>query len=133
MDRGQQSSPLPLQNYDKSNDKMSKSDHFRSLRQKAKKRGSRPACILFDSWYSSLDNLKAIGDIGCIWLTRLKMNSLLNPDGCGNVQIKELNIDADGLIVHLKGSGFIKVFKTVSKNRGLEYWATNDLKMSQTS
>ena len=61
------------------------------------------------------------------------MNSLLNPDGCGNVQIKELNIDADGLIVHLKGSGFIKVFKTVSKNRGLEYWATNDLKMSQTS
>ena len=112
---------------------MSKSDHFRSLRQKAKKRGSRPACILFDSWYPSLDNLKAIGDIGCIWLTRLQMNGLLNPDGCGNVQIKELNIDADGLIVHLKGSGFIKVFKSVSKKRCLEYWATNDLKMSQTS
>ena len=78
--------------------KMSENAHFRSLRQKAKERGFQPACVLFDSWYSNLDNLKAMGNIGWIWLTKLKMN------------------------------GLIKAFETVSKNGGLEYWVTKWLR-----
>ena len=37
----------------------------------------------------------------------------------------------DGRIVHLKGFGMIKVFKTVSTKGDVEYWATDDLEIKQ--
>ena len=36
-----------------------------------------------------------------------------------------------GSVVHLKGYGLIKVFKIVSLNGDIEYWATNDLSMNE--
>ncbi|PPT10045.1 hypothetical protein CKA32_000496 [Geitlerinema sp. FC II] len=40
--------------------------------------------MIFDSWFSSLANLKLISQYGWTWLTRLKRNRLVNPDGTGN-------------------------------------------------
>ena len=40
----------------------------------AHKRGFRPECVVFDSWYGSLENLKLIRGVGWTWLTRLKAN-----------------------------------------------------------
>ena len=37
--------------------KRSKNDHFTSMLQQAKECGLQPQCIVFGSWYSSLDNL----------------------------------------------------------------------------
>ena len=74
-------------------------------------------CVLFDSWYSSLENLKRIRSHGWPWLTRLKSNRQINPDGSGNVPVSALETGADGRRVHLKGYGFIKVFRTVSPGR----------------
>ncbi len=35
-----------------------------------------------------------------------------------------------GTVVHLKGYGFIRVFKIVALDGDIDYWATNDLQMS---
>lgn len=101
--------------------------------EKAKERGFQPRFVLFDSWYGSLGNLKKIRGYGWHWLTRLKSNRLVNPDGEGNVPIKQVEILPEGRIVHLKGYGFIKVFRTASQNGDEEYWATDDLQMDEAT
>src|SRR3954466_7475205 len=37
-----------------------KNDHFRAMLRAARQRGFRPRCVLFDGWYSSLENLKLL-------------------------------------------------------------------------
>lgn len=71
---------------------------------------------MFDSWYSSLENLKLIRTHGWTWLSRLKRNRHVNPDGKGNCPIAEADIATTGTIVHLKGYGLVKVFKIVAKD-----------------
>jgi hypothetical protein len=87
--------------------------------------------VIFDSWYSSLPNLKAIRGYGWIWLTQLKSNRHVNPDRSGNRPVSEIEIAETGTVVHLKGYGFIKVFKIVTPHGDIEYGATNDLDMSE--
>ncbi len=115
--------------YDKE-EGLSKNDYFMEMIEMAHKRGFKPKCVGFDSWYSSLDNLKHIRNIGWIWLTRLISNRQVNPDNTGNRALSETGIDETGTVVHLKGYGMIKVFKIVSKNGDIGYWATNALDMS---
>jgi hypothetical protein len=70
--------------------------------------------VVFDSWYSSLDNLKLIRDYDWIWLTRLKRNRHVNPDNTGNRPLHEVAVAATVTVVHLKGYDFDKVFKIVT-------------------
>jgi hypothetical protein len=97
----------------------------------AAERGFTPEAVLFDSWYSSLDNLKLIRLLGWQWITRLKENRLINPDRSGNIAVSQAKISQHGNIVHLKGYGMIKVFRTVRTDDDAEYWATNDLQMNE--
>jgi hypothetical protein len=106
-----------------------KNEHFRDMLIEAKERGLKPAYVLFDSWYSGLDNLKLIRKLGWHWFTRMKGNRLVNPDGKGNVPVSSIDIPAEGRAVHLKGYGFIRVFRTVSSNEDVEYYATDDTNM----
>lgn len=117
--------------YDKANDELSKNDHFAALVKTAHTRGFCPKYVCFDSWYSSLENLKLLHSLHWHWLTRLKSNRLVNPDKSGNVAIARLDIGHAGLVVHLKGYGFIKVFRTVDKNGDAEHWATSNLEMTE--
>jgi hypothetical protein len=123
--------PCDYRFYDKPTDGSTKNDHFRKMLQTAKQRGFAPACVLFDSWYSSLDNLKTIRNLGWFWLTQLKSNRQVDPDRKGNRAIKEVEISEFGSILHLKGYGFIKVFKLVAPDGDIEYWATNKVEMSE--
>jgi putative transposase len=75
-----------------------------------------------DSWYASLKNLKLIASFGWFFLTRLKSNRLVNPDRQGNRPIREVEIPPEGRVVHLKGFGLVRVFRTVSQNGDAEYW-----------
>ena len=50
--------PLDYRIYDKPKDGRTKNDHFRDLIGAARQRGFRPFAVLFDSRYSSLENLK---------------------------------------------------------------------------
>jgi putative transposase len=123
--------PLDYRFYEKSVDGATKNDHFRSMLTTAKDRGFNPQCVVFDGWYSSLDNLKLIRASGWIWLTRLKRNRHVNPDRTGNRPVHEVEIADTGTVVHLKGYGFVKVFKIVAPNGDIDYWATNDLGMGE--
>jgi putative transposase len=131
--RAQALVPTDFRVYDKPRDGLTKNDHFRVMLKRAKEQGFKPRYVLFDSWYSSLENLKVIRSYGWRWLCRLKSNRLVNPDKSGNVAIREVEIGAEGQIVHLKAYGMVKVFRTVAKDGGVEHWATNDLAMSDTA
>lgn len=123
--------PVDFRIYDNYNDGKTKNDHLQDMLEKAKERGFRPDFVLFDSWYSSLDNLKKIRGYGWHWLTRLKKNRLVNPDNTKNVQISTIDIPSDGRNVHLKGYGFVKVFRIVSKDGDEEHWATDLIDMEE--
>ncbi len=49
------------------------------------------------------------------------------------MQIQETEIHPGGRKVHLKAYGFIKVFKIVTKDDDIEYWATDLLDMDETN
>ena len=116
-----------------------KNEHFRNLLKTAKARGLAPAMVCFDSWYSGLDNLKLVRELGWHFFTRLKHNRQVNPDGTGNVAIATLDIPVEGLLVHLKGFGIVRVFRTVAPHgeadgaattERAQFWATSCLEMS---
>lgn len=123
--------PLDYRFYEKRVDGATKNDHFRSMLTTAKERGFAPRCVVFDGWYSSLENLKAIRGHGWIWLTRFKHNRLVNPDQMGNCPLSQADVAASGTVVHLKGYGLVKVFKIVAPDGDIDYWATNDLNQGE--
>ena len=126
---GDRQIPCDYRLYDKAKDRLTKNDHFRALLRAAHDRGFAPEAVTFDSWYSSLENLKAIRGYGWRWLTRLKANRNVNLDRQGLGPVSRTAIASSGTVVHLEGYGLIRVFKIVSRDRDIEYWATNDLAM----
>ncbi len=122
--------PCDYRLFDAPNDGLTKNDHFRTMLQTAKERGFTPRFVCFDSWYSGLANLKHIRTLGWHWQTQLKANRLVNPDGTRNRQLADCDIRNAGSRVHLKGYGFILVFRIDTPDGGTEYWATSDLLMS---
>ncbi len=93
----------------------------------AQARGFAPALVAFDSWYSSLANLKQVRDYGWHWLTQLKVNRHVDPDDTGNHPVSEVPVDPAGRVAHLKGYGLVRLFKLVSPDGDIEYWATSRL------
>jgi putative transposase len=49
----------------------------------------------------------------------------------GLAAISQIAIGAEGSLVQLPGYGLIRVFKIVARDGDIEYWATNDLQMSE--
>jgi putative transposase len=117
--------------YNKPEDDLSKNDHFGSLLEQAKARGFAPSLVAFDSWYSSLDNLKLVRDFDWDWLTRLKSNRQVSVRPGEQQAVSELDIPPAGLTVHLRGYGLVKVFRTVDPHGNADYWATNRLEMTE--
>jgi DDE superfamily endonuclease len=123
--------PCDYRLYDKAVDGLTKNDHFRAMLKEAKARGFEPRCVAFDSWYSGLENLKAVRAYGWTFLTQLKVNRKVDLDRQGYRAVATVAIAPEGTIVHLEGFGSIRVFKVVSRDGDIEYWATNDLAMDE--
>jgi len=126
--------PVDYRIADKARDGKTNNDHFRDMLATAYKRGFEPECVLFDGWYSSLENLKAVRSYGWTWLTRFKTDRTVNPDGSGNRRIDACEIADGGSRVHLRGYGFVRVFRIVLREGDTEdaqYWATGDTTMSE--
>jgi putative transposase len=123
--------PCDYRLYDKGRDGLTKNDHFRAMIATAAARGFRPACLLFDQWYAGLENLKAVRQLGWTWLTQLKANRNVNPDGTGLRPVSAAGVTAAGSVVHLEGYGRVRVFAIAARDGGIEYWATNDLEMGE--
>lgn len=113
--------PVDYRIYDKDTDGKTKNTHFCDMLSQARKRGIKPDAVVMDTWYSSLKNLKAIRAHGWIWVTPLRKNRKVNK----NVSLERLVIPEEGLQVHLRGYGWITVFKFVAKNGRIDYVATN--------
>ena len=122
--------PCDFRIYNKAQDGLTKNDHFRAMVQQAAEHGFEPELVAFDSWYSGLPNLKQLRTLEWHWLTQLKKNREVSIDRTGNRAISEIFIPAQGRLVHLKGYGWIKVFRTVGTNGDAEYWATSKLEMT---
>lgn len=116
-----ESVPIDYRIYDKESDAKTKNTHFREMLKLAKERGIKPEAVVMDSWYSSLDNLKSIRDHGWIWVTGLRKNRKVNR----NISLETLEIPEEGLKVHLRGYGWIFVFKFVAKKGRIDFIATN--------
>lgn len=122
--------PVDYRIFDKKKDSLTKNDHFQAMLKEAQERGFQPRCVVFDSWYAGLENLKLIRSFGWIWLTRLKSNRKVNPDREGLRAISEVEIGEGGRVVWLEGYGLIRVFKIVATDGDVELWATNKVEMS---
>jgi putative transposase len=123
--------PCDYRIYLKSADGKTKNDHFRDMLDVAKARGMTPSCVLFDGWYSSLENLNHLRKHGWHWLTRFKGNRLVNLDRQGNKPLERCAIAATGTVVYLSGYGLVKVFRIVAKDGTAEHWATDNLEMDE--
>lgn len=122
--------PIDFRIYAKKTDGKTKNGHFRDMLTLAHYRGFRPKAVLFDSWYTSLENLKLIRKYGWIWVAPLASTRTVSPSPKNYFKISDLTIPEGGLIVHLKDYGMIKVFKIVRRKEDIEYLATNNLELT---
>ncbi len=113
--------PIDYRIYDKDTDGKTKNTHFCEMLSLVKKRGLEPDAVVMDAWYSNLKNLKTIRDHGWIWVTTLRKNRKVNK----NVALSDLDIPDKGLRVHLRGYGWVTVFKFEAKNGRIDYVTTN--------
>lgn len=121
VDESNEVCPMDLRIYEPKEDGKTKNDHFRELLKSAKRREVEPDMVIADSWYSSLDNLKAIRDLGWNWLMGLRKNRSVNK----KQKLEQLEIPDEGLKVHLRGYGWVNVFRFVAKNGRTDYFGTS--------
>lgn len=129
--------PIDYRIYHPETDGKTKNEHFQEMflglvihkRLKAK-------TILFDSWYSSVDNLKLIHRHGWTFFTTLKSNRKVSVDrDIGYQNLDDLVWDkkslVTGLLVKLKEVPFmIKLFKMDAPDGVIKWVITNDLSES---
>lgn len=120
--------PMDYRIWNPPEDGKTKNDHFRDMLSSVKQRGLAPEMAVADSWYSSLDNLKAIRSHGWDWVMGLRSNRLVNKP---LVQIRTLDIPDKGLVVHLKGYGWVKLFRFVTKHGRTDFIGTSRLDLSR--
>lgn len=113
--------PMDVRIYEPKEDGKTKNDHFREMLSLAKRREVTPEAVIADSWYSSLDNLKHVRDLGWHWVMGLRKNRAVNR----NQKLEEVTIPEEGIRVHLRGYGFIHVFRFVGTNGRTDYIGTN--------
>ena len=121
VDQTNEVSPVDVRIYEPKEDGKTKNDHFREMLHLAKEREVKPEAVIADSWYSSLDNLKCIRDYGWNFVMGLRKNRVVNK----GEKLSELTIPDEGLRIHLRGYGWIRVFRFVSTDRRTDYIGTN--------
>lgn len=121
VDGDQEVCPMDVRIYEPKEDGKTKNDHFRELLHLAKEREVKPTAVVADSWYSSLDNLKCIRDYGWQFVMGLRKNRIVNK----GEKLCDMQIPEEGLRVHLRGYGWITVFRFVSTDRRTDYIGTN--------
>lgn len=113
--------PIDYRVYDKEVDGKTKNTHFCDMLALAKLRGVKPEAVVMDAWYASLKNLKTVRDHGWSWVTTLRKNRKVNR----SENLGDLDIPDEGKLVHLRGYGWVTVFKFVAKNSRIDYVTTN--------
>ena len=123
--------PTDYRAYCKASDGRTKNDHCREMLAEARRRGFAPRCVLFDRWYSGLENLKAVRALGWRFLAPVAGNRLVRLGGGRPERVDRLAIAAGGTAAWLPGFGEVKVFRVVARDGGTEHWVTNDPSMGE--
>src|SRR3989344_4347704 len=121
VDQDNQVCPMDFRIWEPQEDGYTKNDHFREMLKEVKRREVNPEAVVADSWYSSLDNVKCVRDLGWIWVMGLKKNRVVNKGD----NLENLDIPNEGLKVHLRGYGWIYVFRFVASNGRTDYYGTS--------
>ena len=126
--------------YDKDHDGKSKIDHLLEMLQNAHFKKQIPfRTVLMDTWYASMQVMKAIEKLSKIYYVPLKRNRLVNDtDGVEpHQQVQNLSWTQtetqQGKRAHIKKfpkGHQVKLFRIVSSTGRTEYIATNDLSQS---
>lgn len=112
--------------FDKPHDGQTNNDHLAAMLLMAQQRGFAPECVVFDSWYASIDNLRLIRRCGWRWLTQVRRNRQVDVNRQGYRAVLECAIAAIGTAARLKEYGAVRVFRVVAPNGDTEHRATND-------
>ncbi len=84
--------------------------------------GLQPKMVTGDTWYSSQENLKFLKNKELGFLMGIAKNRKVSiPDG-EFTQVQNLEIPEQGLLVHLKKFGQVKVFRRTFKNEVTRYY-----------
>ena len=126
--------PIDYRIYHPDTDGKTKNDHFQEMFQQASTvKQIKARTILFDSWYSSVDNLKLIHRADWSFFTTLKSNRMVSPNReTGYEHLDALNFwgpaATAGLLVKLKQVPFlVRLFKIVAPKGDIDWLITNDL------
>ncbi len=123
--------PVDYRIYEGKESKTTKNDHFQAMLDTAKKRGFTPRYILTDTWYSSLDNMKAIIKKGWNFIMGIKENRLINEVQDNYIAVSALDWTKKQVRkVWLKGFGFVLVARIIFKNGDVRYLCTNNLALT---
>ena len=122
---GDLSIPVDWRVFDKEKDGKSKNDHLRQMLETARQRGFKPDGVLWDSWYSSLDNLKLLRQWGWSFFLGLKSNRQVNPDGQGNSAIRDVGFPQTALPTHLKGFGWVISYRVEAGEEEVRFFISN--------
>ena len=115
-----QHQPINYRIYDKTANK-TKNDYFQEMLAEVLAWGLKPAFVTGDSWYSSAANLKMIKNHHQGFLFALESNRLVSVEKGQWLQVQQMVIPEDGLLVHLRGFGTVKVFRKWLKNQPRHY------------
>ena len=118
--------PVDWRVFDKKNDGLTKNDHLRQMLETARQRGFEPECVLWDSWYSSLDNLKLLRGWSWPFFVGLKSNRQVNPDGEGNRAINEVEYPKQAQRTHLKGYGWLLSYRVEQPGCEPRFFVSNE-------
>jgi hypothetical protein len=84
--------------------------------------GLQPKLVTGDAWYSSRGNLRFLKNKDLGFLMGIAKNRKVSIPGGEFTQIKNLEIPEQGLVVHLKKFGQVKVFRRTFKNEATRYY-----------
>lgn len=105
--------PVDWRVFNKAHDGLTKNDHARQMLDTARQRGFQPQCVLWDGWYSSMENLKLLRNWGWKFFVGLNGNRHVDPDGQGNREIRTLSWSGVSQTLHLKGFGWVEAYSVI--------------------
>jgi DDE superfamily endonuclease len=129
---GQEYYPIDYRIYAPKVDGNTKNDLFGEMLMAAKNhKGIKARTVLFDSWYSSVDNLKLIAFLHMVFFAPIKDNRLVSLSReQGYIHLQDIDWTADrlenGVMVKLKELPFlVRLFKIVATNGDIDWIITN--------
>lgn len=113
--------PINYRIYDKREGK-TKNDYFREMLLEVISWGLKPRLVTGDSWYSGVENLKFLRNHRLGFLFGIEKNRTVSNEPGKYCQVSNLEIPEEGFITHLRGFGFIKLFRKVFKKEDSRHY-----------